>query len=160
MAEITHMLAANISTQFFLVITTPASTRCLVENFQSICYSQWVNATSQYDDSGSPSFLKMAKRSDGCSRITLLASCARKKKLQRKMTKHYWWIVAEEILAWSVSRQMIVIALFTCLCLKNKPGICSINCHIQAMTGNCSASFRVFADWPPVVSAMTGNPPL
>ena len=53
MAEITRLLAANICRQLFLVITTTASTRCLVENFQLICYSQRVNATSQYNDSGS-----------------------------------------------------------------------------------------------------------
>ena len=53
MAEITRMLAANIRRHFFFVITTAASTRCLVQNFQLICYSQQVNATSQYNDSGS-----------------------------------------------------------------------------------------------------------
>ena len=37
----------------FFVITTTASTRCLVQNFQLICCSQRVNATSQYNDSGS-----------------------------------------------------------------------------------------------------------
>ena len=34
MAEITRILAVNICRQFFFVITTTASTRCLVENFQ------------------------------------------------------------------------------------------------------------------------------
>ena len=53
MAEITRTLAANIRRQFFFVITIAASTRCLVQNFQLICYSQRVNATSQYNDSGS-----------------------------------------------------------------------------------------------------------
>ena len=53
MAEITQILAANIRRQFFFVIATTASTRCLVENFELICYSQRVNATSQYNDSGS-----------------------------------------------------------------------------------------------------------
>ena len=53
MAEITRMLAANIPRQFFFVITTTASTRCLVQNFQLIYYSHQVNATSQYNDSGS-----------------------------------------------------------------------------------------------------------
>ena len=42
MAEISRILAANICGQFFLV-----------ENCQLICYSQRVNATSQYNDSGS-----------------------------------------------------------------------------------------------------------
>ena len=49
MAKITRILAANICGQFFFVINT----RYLVENFQLICYSQQVNATSQYNDSGS-----------------------------------------------------------------------------------------------------------
>ena len=53
MAEITRILAANIRRQFFYVIITTASTGCLVRNFQLICYSQRVNATSQYNDSGS-----------------------------------------------------------------------------------------------------------
>ena len=53
MAEITRILAANIRRQFFFVITTTASTRCLVQNFQLICHLQRVNATSQYNDSGS-----------------------------------------------------------------------------------------------------------
>ena len=33
MAEITRILAANIRGQFFFVISTAASTRCLVQNF-------------------------------------------------------------------------------------------------------------------------------
>ena len=53
MAKITRIPAANIPRQFFFVITTTASTRCLVQNFQLICYSQRVDATSQYNDSGS-----------------------------------------------------------------------------------------------------------
>ena len=52
MAEITRILAANIRRKFFFVITT-ASTHCLAQNFQVICYSQRVNATSQYNNSGS-----------------------------------------------------------------------------------------------------------
>ena len=44
MAKITRILAANICKQFFFVINTAASTRCSVENFQLICYSQRVNA--------------------------------------------------------------------------------------------------------------------
>ena len=58
MAEITRTLAANSYRQFFFVINAAASTRCLVENFQLICYSQRVNATSQYNDSGSSRCLK------------------------------------------------------------------------------------------------------
>ena len=53
MVEVTHILAANICRQFFFVITTTASTRCLVQNFQLIYYSQRVNAMLQYNDSGS-----------------------------------------------------------------------------------------------------------
>ena len=61
MAKITRILAANIPRQFFFVITTTASTRCLVQNFQLICYSQRVNATSQYNDSGSSRCSKWPK---------------------------------------------------------------------------------------------------
>ena len=53
MAEITRILAENIRGQFFFVIATAASTRRLTQNFQLICCSQQVNATSQYNDSGS-----------------------------------------------------------------------------------------------------------
>ena len=51
MAEITRILAANIPRQFFFVMATAASTRCLVQNFQLISYSQRVNA--RHNDSGS-----------------------------------------------------------------------------------------------------------
>ena len=105
MAEITRILAANIRR---LVITTTASTRCLFQNFQLICYWQRVNATSQYNDSGSSRCSKWPTRSDGCSGETLLAPCTRKKGLQRKMTKDHYWI--KKILAESVSRRVIVIA--------------------------------------------------
>ena len=46
MAEITRILAANIRRQSFSVVTIAMSTRCLVQNFQLICYSQRVNVTS------------------------------------------------------------------------------------------------------------------
>ena len=36
-AEITHTLAVNTRRQFFFVVITTASTRCLFENFQLIC---------------------------------------------------------------------------------------------------------------------------
>ena len=91
MAKITRILATNIPRQFFFVITTTASTRCLVQNFQLICYSQRVNVTSQYNDSGKFKMFKMAEGSDGCSGETLLAPCTRKKRLQRKMTKDNYW---------------------------------------------------------------------
>ena len=97
MAKITRILAANICRQFFFLINTAASTRCLVENFQLICYLQRVNATSQYNDSGSSRCSKWPNdRSDGCSGETLVAACTRKKKLQRKMTKDYYWIGVQE----------------------------------------------------------------
>ena len=84
MAEITCILAANIRRQFFFVITTTANTRCLVHNFHLICYSQRVNATSQYNNSDSSRCsCKMAEPSNGCSDETLLAPCTRKKRLQR-----------------------------------------------------------------------------
>ena len=58
MAEITRILAVNIRGQFFFVITTTSSTRCLDENFQLIHYSQRVNVTWQYDGIGCKSFSK------------------------------------------------------------------------------------------------------
>ena len=58
MTEITSIPAANIRGQFFFVIATTASTRCLVQNFQLNCYSQRVSATSQYSDSGSSKYSK------------------------------------------------------------------------------------------------------
>ena len=90
MAEITRIFAENIRGQIFFVITTRASTRCLVEIFQLIFCSQRANATSQQKDSGSSSCSKWPKRLDGCNDETLLAPCTRKKRLQRKMTKDYY----------------------------------------------------------------------
>ena len=52
MAKITRILTVNIRGQFFFTITTTANTRCLDQNFELICYSQKVNATSQYSASG------------------------------------------------------------------------------------------------------------
>ena len=40
------------------------------------------------------------------------------------MTKEYYLIGAEKMLGCPVSREMIVIALFICLCLKDKLGLC------------------------------------
>ena len=83
MAEITRILAADICRQFFFVITTAASTRCLVRNFQLICYSQRVNATSQHVQNG---------RTIGWLQWeTLLAPCTRNKRLQRNMIDDYYW---------------------------------------------------------------------
>ena len=45
-AKFTRTLAANICRQFFFVINTAASARCLIENFQLISCSQRVNVTS------------------------------------------------------------------------------------------------------------------
>ena len=42
---------------------------------------------------------------------------------------------------------------------EDKLDLCSINCGILVMTGNCSESFEVLATSPWVVSAMRGNPP-
>ena len=39
---------------------------------------------------------KMDERSDGCSGETLATLCTRKKRLQRKMTKDYYWIGVQE----------------------------------------------------------------
>ena len=50
MAETTRKLAASTRRQFFFVASTTASTRGLVQNFQLICFSQRVNATSQYNN--------------------------------------------------------------------------------------------------------------
>ena len=97
MAEITRILAANICRQFFFVITTTASTRCLVENFQLTCYLQRVNATSQYNDSGSSfKMFKMAERSDDCSGEQCSLIIQGKKRLQIKITKDYYWIGVQE----------------------------------------------------------------
>ena len=92
MAEITRILAANIPRQFFFVITTTASTRCLVENFQLICYSQRVNATSQYNGSGSSRCSKWPKD----RMVAVMKHCwvlvQGKKRLQRKITNDNYWI--------------------------------------------------------------------
>ena len=61
------------------------------------------------------------------------------------VVKHCWPVVQKRKYwhAIKVSHEMIITALFACLCLKDKLGLCSIYCHIHAMTGNCSASLRV-----------------
>ena len=88
MAEITRILAANNLRQFFFVITTTASACCLVQNFQLICYSQRVDATSQYNDSGGSRCSKWPKD----RMVAVVKHCTRKKRLQRKMTKDNYWI--------------------------------------------------------------------
>ena len=97
MAKITRILAANICRQFFFVVNTAGSTRCLAENFQLICYLQRVNATSQYNDSGSSRCSKWPNdRMAAVVRHFLVAACTRKKRLQRNMTKDYYWIGVQE----------------------------------------------------------------
>ena len=95
MAEITRILAANIQRQFFFVITTAASTRYLVQNFQLICYSQLVNVRHN-TTTAAVQDVQNGRRIDGCSGDTLLAPYTRKKRLQRKMTKDNYWIGVQE----------------------------------------------------------------
>ena len=53
------------------IVTTTASTRCLVKQIQLICYSQRVNITSQYNNSGSSRCSKWPK-----DRIVAVANIA------------------------------------------------------------------------------------
>ena len=78
MTEITRITAANICRQVFFVITTTTSTRCLVQNFEPICYSQLVNATSQCNHS----------RGSKCSKWPNDRMVA--------VVKHCWLLVEEE----------------------------------------------------------------
>ena len=97
MTEISCILAANIRGQLFFVITTAASTRCLVKNFQLICYSQRVNATSQYNDSGSSRCSKWPNdRMVAVVKYCWLLIYTRKKRVQRKMTEDNYWIGLQE----------------------------------------------------------------
>ena len=96
MAETTRKLAASTRWQFFFFASTTASTRCLVQNFQLICYSQRVNAMSQYNNVVVRDVQNGRTRCDGCSGETLLDPCTRKKRLQRKMTEYYHWIGVQE----------------------------------------------------------------
>ena len=107
MAEITRILPAYICRQFFFFITTTASTRCLDQKFQLICYSLRVNATRHITTTVVVQAVQLiAERLDSWSGETLLAPCTRKKRLQRKMTEDYYWT---GVLACSVSRRVIVI---------------------------------------------------
>ena len=96
MAETTRKLAASTRRQFFFVASTTASTRCLVQKFQLICYSQRVSATSQYNNVAVRDVQNGRTGWDRCSGETLLAPCTRKKRLQRKITKHCHWIGVQE----------------------------------------------------------------
>ena len=73
------MFAGDTRRQFFFVITTTASTHCLVENDR-----QWWFKC-----------FKIVERLSRCSGETLLALCDGKKRLQRKMTKDYYWVSAK-----------------------------------------------------------------
>ena len=64
------------------------------------------------------------------------------------------------MLTCSVIREMIVLALFTCVCLKEKLGLCSINRHVHVLSGNCSVSLQVLVNSLRVAFPMTGNQPL
>ena len=110
MAEITRTLAANIRRQFFFVVTTTAITHCFVQNFQLICYSQRINATPQYDDSGSSSCSKwpndrMVAVVKHCWLLVQGRRGCRERRL--KTTARF---VFKKILAYSVSLRVIVIA--------------------------------------------------
>ena len=98
----------------------------------------------------------MAERSDGCGGETSLALCAWKQEAAGKDDTGY---VPKKILDYSVCREMIVKALFTYLCLQDKLGLCSINCHVCTMTGNCCASLQVLANSLRAVFVVTGNLP-
>ena len=87
MTETTRILAGNTRRQFFFVITTTASTRCLVENFKLICYSQRVNAKSQYDDSGSSGSSKWPNDRMVAAVRTFWILVQEKRRLQTKMTE-------------------------------------------------------------------------
>ena len=65
----------------------------------------------------------------------------------------------KKMLACSVICEMTVIALFTCLCLKDKLGLL-FNELSYPMTGNCSANMGVLASLLRMASAVTGNPSL
>ena len=125
MAKITRILATNICRQFSFVITTTANTHCLVQNVTLICYWQLVNATSQYNDSRSSRYSKWLND----RMVAVVTPCTRKKSLQRKVSKKCYWKGVKKILACSVSRQVIVIASFTCLCLKGQLGLFSLRCN-------------------------------
>ena len=60
---------------------------------------------------------KMVEGSGGCSGETLLATCTRKKRLQRKMTKDYYWIGVQGNIgmfskSWSDRNSLILLSLF------------------------------------------------
>ena len=93
MAEITRILAANLRRQFFFVMTTAASTRCLVQDFQLICYSQRVNATSQYNGSGS---LRCSKWPNDLM-VAVVKHCSHLVQGRRGCRERHWIGVQESI---------------------------------------------------------------
>ena len=74
------------------------------------------------------------------------------------MTKD-WSGVQENTRSFLLSSELIIIALFSCLYLNDKLGLCSLNCQTHKMTRNCSGSIRVLANSLRMVSAMTENLP-
>ena len=110
MAEITSILLRIFGDNFSFVIITTASIRSLVQNFQLICYSQRVNATSQYSDSGNSRCSKWPN--ERMVAVVNIAGLLYKKeeaaeKDDFKTTTEY---VFRKILACSVSHRMIVTA--------------------------------------------------
>ena len=99
------------------------STRCLVENFQLICYSQQANARWQYVDSGGSSF-------SNNQMVAVVKQCwllvQGERGWKKRWLQTYNWIGAQENLSCSVSHEVVVIALISCLCLKDWSGVCSI----------------------------------
>ena len=87
MAELTHILAANTRRQFYLL--SP-----LVEDFQLICFSQRVNATWQYDYSGSSNLSEWLN--DLMNAVLKHCWPLFKEEAAGKMTKGQCWIGAEE----------------------------------------------------------------
>ena len=76
----------------------------------------------------------MTEQSDGCSGETLLAPCTRKKMLQ--------------------SRRAIVVVWFSCLCLKDQLGLCSLRwddgelfCELASTIGFCKKRKSAFSLW-------------
>ena len=93
MAEITRILTVTTHRQFFFVITT---TRCFVKNFQLICYSQRVNASSQYDYGSSSSFSKWPNDWMVAVVKHCWLSVQGRGGCREKMTTEYCWIGAVE----------------------------------------------------------------
>ena len=102
--------SCEYSLTFFFVDNTTASTRCLVQNFQLICYSQRVNATSQCNNVAVRVF-KMAEP-DGI--VAVVKHCwllvQGRRGCRERSLNTTTGLVFKKILACSVSRRVIVIA--------------------------------------------------